>query len=473
MTPTRTERLAALREYEQPVESFRDYIARRTPKYAPIPRHLLPLIDLIEESRRGPVFATVSMPPRGGKTETLAQGLAYRTQIDPACLNFYATFGDGLAQQTSRRVRSLVRGDDLPLSEDAQGVHDWRTILQGGLKATSVGGEVTGRGCNSGLMVADDLVKGREFAESQTNRDRAWDWLRDDYMSRLEPGASMIVNMTRWHEDDVIGRLKVDGLGLPWRHIEIAAVIDEHGVATDEREDPTARSYWPEVYSLDALKAIRMRGEYGWWSLYQQKPSPKGGGMFKGQWFSDALVDTMPARARWVRSWDLAASTNADSAYTAGCLVGLSNDALYVADVQRGQWGADERDRKILETARLDGKHVEIRLPQDPGQAGKSQKPHFAKLLHGHRVTFEIESGSKDVRADPYASQCAALNVHCLRGATWLRAFVGEHESFPAAKLKDQVDAMSGAYGMLIGSAGDVTRARAMLGLGAMLSGMR
>ena len=406
-------------------------------------------------------------------TETLAHGLAWRTILDPACLNFYATFGDDLSQQTSRRVRAIVRAEGCAMDDERQSVNDWRTILQGGLRATSVGGSVTGSGCNSGLMVADDLVKGREFAESKLNRDRAWDWLRDDYMSRLEPGASMIVNMTRWNEDDVIGRLMHDPLGLEWRHIEIPAISDASGQPVDERSNPDATSYWPGVYDLDALKAIRMRGEYGWWSLYQQRPTPRGGGMFKGQWFSDALVDAMPARARWVRSWDLAASTESDSAYTAGALVGLSDGALFVADVQRGQWGADVRDRKILETAQLDGKHVEIRLPQDPGQAGKSQKPHFAKLLHGYKVSFEIETGSKDVRADPYASQCAAGNVHCLRGAPWLRAFVGEHESFPAAKLKDQVDAMSGAYGMLIGSGSDVERARKMLGMGAMLAGMQ
>ncbi|MBA3841192.1 MAG: phage terminase large subunit [Actinobacteria bacterium] len=419
------------------------------------------------------MYATISMPPRGGKTETLAHGLAWRTLMDPACLNFYATFGDDLTQQTSRRVRSIVRAEGCAMDDERQSINDWRTILQGGLRATSVGGAVTGSGCNSGLMVADDLVKGREFAESKLNRDRAWDWLRDDYMSRLEPGASMIVNMTRWNEDDVIGRLMHDPLGLKWRHIEIPAISGPDGQPADERNDADVVSYWPAVYNLEALKAIRMRGEYGWWSLYQQRPSPRGGGMFKGQWFADALVNIMPTRARWVRSWDLAASTESDSAYTAGALVGLADNALYVADMQRGQWGADVRDRKILETAQLDGKHVEIRLPQDPGQAGKSQKPHFAKLLHGYKVSFEIESGAKDVRADPYASQCAAGNVHLLRGAPWVRDFVGEHESFPAAKLKDQVDAMSGAYGLLIGSGSAVDQARKLAGLGGLLSGMR
>src|SRR4051812_40977147 len=98
--PTKAERRAALAAYRD-VEPLGAFIARMTPKYAPIPRHHQVVVSLMEETRRRPVFATIAMPPRGGKTETLAHGLAWRTLYDPACLNFYATFGDQLSQQTS------------------------------------------------------------------------------------------------------------------------------------------------------------------------------------------------------------------------------------------------------------------------------------------------------------------------------------------------------------------------------------
>lgn len=457
MASTTTE-AAALRALEGG-ETLAAYIARNSPRFARIPGHLQKVVDVFQATREREVYATISMPPRHGKTETIAHGLGWRTERDPACLNFYATFGDALSQHTSRKTRKLVRHSGLPLFEqplsaDATAVHDWRTPYEGGLKATSVGGDVTGRGCNGGVIVADDIVKGRKQAESQKIRDDAWDWLTDDLMSRLEPGASLIVVGTRWHEDDPIGRIKSDSLGLNWIHIDIPALRLADGTAGDERKGEDVIPLWPENgYDLERYKRIRMRGEHGWWSLYQQQPTPKGGGMFKSEWFSGALVDSMPTAGRWVRSWDLAASTDRDSAFSAGSLVGLHNRALYVADVKRGQWGSEDRDRIILETAQLDGKSVEIRLPQDPGQAGKSQVAHFAKLLHGYVVHFEVESESKHLRADPYASQCAAGNVHALRGAKWLRAFVDEHTGFPGLKLKDQVDSMSGAYSILIRTA--------------------
>lgn len=439
------------------IESLADFIARMTPKYAPLPRHLRQIVDVFEATRHREVFATISMPPRGGKTETVAHGLAWRTVYDPACLNFYAAFGDGLAQQSSRRVRKLVREAGMPLAEDAQSVHQWHTVVGGGLKATSVGGEVTGRGCNSGVMVADDIVKGREWAESGLNRDRAWDWFRDDYMSRLEPGASMIVNMTRWHEDDVIGRLMNDPLGLDWIHIVIPAVFGIDGQATDEREDPHAQPYWPEAgYDLARLATIRARGEHGWWSLYQQRPFPKGGIMFDRSWFS--IIDRAPRGGRCVRGWDLAASTERDSAATAGVKLRLVDGKVAVEDVVWKQGTPSEVEQLIVATAQQDGKDVEQSLPQDPGQAGKAQKTYLASKLHGYRVHFSTETGSKELRAEPLAAQAQVGNVLMVR-APWNDATLAEFAAFPVGRMKDRVDAASRAYARLVQIAGRSTAA--------------
>jgi predicted phage terminase large subunit-like protein len=437
---------SALYTIQHGVESLSDFIARMTPKHTPIPWHLQRVIALVEATRQGEVFATISMPPRFGKTITLAHGLAWRTIYDPACLNFYATFGDTLAQQTSRVVRRLVRTAGVPLDPEAQSVHDWRTILGGGLKATTTGGEVTGRGCNSGMIICDDIVKGREQAESKLVRDKAWDWFRDDIMSRLEPGASLIVNMTRWHEDDIIGRIKADPLGYTWVHLELPAVIASDGSAADERADADARPLWPEVYGMDRLAAIRMRGEYGWWSLYQQRPFPRGGGMFKRDWFR--IVDTSPGGGIAVRGWDLAASTERDSANTAGVKLRLANGKVFVEDVVCIKGTPHEVEQLIVATAQQDGRSVVQDLPQDPGQAGKAQKSYLASKLQGFSVFFSPESGSKELRAEPFAAQSQALNVMIVR-APWNDAYLAELESFPAGRLRDRVDATSRAYARL------------------------
>lgn len=448
LTSEQRAELAALEQLQDHVETIDDFVARVAPKFSPIPKHIRPVFDLFEDSRHEEVYATVAMPPRHGKTTALGLGLAWRTLYDPACLNFYATYGDRLSMATSRKVRKLVRLAGVSLSDEVQNVNEWETVMGGGLKATSMGGDITGRGCNGGVVVGDDLIKGRKQAESKLLRDTAWDWLRDDYMSRLEPGASLIINATRWHEDDPIGRLHEDSLGVKWRHIELPAVRGPDDKAADERIDKDVRALWPEGgYDLDRLAKIRMRGEHGWWSLYQQRPTPRGGGFFKVDCF--VFVDVAPRGGKWVRRWDLAASTERDSAFTVGALVGLIDGKLFVSDVERGQWDSHQRDEKILETAKRDGLGVEIWLPQDPGQAGKSQIQHFGRLLQGFSVHFERETGSKDLRADPYASQVGARNVHLVRGP-WNRTFVYEHEVFPAGKLKDQVDAMSAACSALL-----------------------
>src|SRR5437868_3920853 len=143
--------LAALETLNDGTETAGEFIARMTPKYAPIPDHLQRVVDVLDAAREGEVYATISLPVRMGKTETLAHGLAHRCVYDPGALNFYSTFGSGLSLQTSRRVRKLVRAAGTPLSREAQAVNDWRTAYDGGLKATSVGGDVTGRGCKGGL----------------------------------------------------------------------------------------------------------------------------------------------------------------------------------------------------------------------------------------------------------------------------------------------------------------------------------
>lgn len=438
---------AALVALQSETETLADFITRVTPKHAPVPPHLQRVIDVVEATRHGEVYATISMPPRFGKTVTLAHGLAWRILYDPACLNFYATFGAELSITTSRLVRRLTRLAGVPLSEEAQAVQDWRTELGGGLKATSVGGDVTGRGCNGGLIVADDLVKGRAEAESKLVRDRAWDWFRDDLMSRLEPGASLIVNMTRWHEDDVIGRLKRDPLGLQWVHVELPAVVGAGDQATDEQTDPEARALWPAVYPIERLAPIRARGEHGWWSLYQQRPFPKGGSMFKRAWFE--VVDVAPKGGRAVRGWDLAATKDGDGAATAGVKLRRVGTQFVVEDVAWIRGSPHEVERLIVETAERDGREVVQDLPQDPGQAGKSQRSYLASKLAGYRVQFSPETGSKELRAEPFAAQAQSGNVLMVR-ANWNDAYLDEVEAFPVGRLKDRVDASSRAFAALV-----------------------
>jgi predicted phage terminase large subunit-like protein len=151
---------------------------------------------------------------------------------------------------------------------------------------------------------------------------------------------------------------------------------------------------------------------------------------------------------RWCRGWDLASTADGD--YTAGVLIGECKDGRYViADVVRERFEPSKRDVLMLATAQRDGRALKQSIPQDPGQAGKSQVLAFSKLLTGHNLHFSTESGDKEVRATPLTSQINAGNVVMVK-APWNRILTDEMASFPRGSFDDQVDACSRAFNGLL-----------------------
>lgn len=282
LSPAELAELAALRAHRTGYERFADFIKRFAPRYWPIPPHLQPLVDLIERSRHEQVRALVSMPPRHGKTTTFMLGLIWRVMLDPACRNFYVSFGSHLSDPVGRQVRQMATALGIPLDRSSSTIDDWNTVYGGGLRSTSLGGAITGAGCNGGIILVDDLIKGWKAAMSDQQRDEAFQYIKSDVMSRLEGGGSIIICGTRWHEDDPIGRLMIDGLGEQWQVINLPAVGDENGNPLDERIYPDrARPLWLDVdarqtnsvpAAMEWYRKIRARGEREWWALYQGVP---------------------------------------------------------------------------------------------------------------------------------------------------------------------------------------------------------
>lgn len=332
-------RLRALERAQFGVESFEAFVGRVMPSYMPVPEHLQPLYDLIERSRHEPIRALLSMPPRHGKTETLRLAIAWRTLYDPACLNAYASYGADLSEETGRAVRNMAKAigvqvgrTEVASNKSGSGkVMDWKTSYGGGLKSTSVGGGITGRGI-TGILVIDDPIKGHEAAYSLLERGRVWRWLRMDILSRLEGGASCIIVQTRWHEDDPIGRMQAGGvdweagLGEKWISINLPAIHDGNGNPVDDKERPDlATPLWTSINSrfpndraaaMDWYKVCRARGEYEWWSLYQGVPRSEDRKVFGG----DAGIFSLPLRfvgKRGLIVCDPAATAKTASDYSA------------------------------------------------------------------------------------------------------------------------------------------------------------
>lgn len=332
-------RLKALRALQHGVESFSDFVRRVRPDYWPIPDHLKPLYELIDRSRYEQVRAVVSMPPRHGKTETLMLAVAYRVLYDPACQNAYATYGSDLSEPFGRAVRTIVQRLGVQVgkasADTVKGatakVLDWKVPQGGGLKSTSLGGGITGRGV-TGLLIIDDPIKGQEAAGSLAERERVWKWLRSDILSRIEGGCSVIIVQTRWHEDDPIGRMLLGGpdwepgLGEHYTHINLPAIGDEYGNPVDEREHPErARPLWPSINSrypnnraaaIEWYRICRARGEFEWWSLYQGVPRSRDRKVFA----EDPALYQLPIKLQGKRAMlmlDPAATAKTSSNYSA------------------------------------------------------------------------------------------------------------------------------------------------------------
>ncbi|MFN9576848.1 MAG: terminase, partial [Gemmatimonadota bacterium] len=203
----------------------------------------------------------------------------------------------------------------------------WETVAGGGLRA--VGAAAGSAGDRDGLAIIDDPFGSRADAESEATRESVWDWVTNDILSRLEPDGVAVITHSRWHSDDVIGRVRSGQLGDDWWILTLPAEAYDDGTP-----DPLGRApgeaLWPARWPLEALAKQRVSlGEYGYASLCQQRPQPRSGGMFPwAKWVELDAVPVIPGRV--VRYWDLAGTeprgASHDPDYTVGALEGVMSD---------------------------------------------------------------------------------------------------------------------------------------------------
>ena len=351
-----------------------------------------------------------------------------------------------LARHFGRGVRALVEQHSVrlgyALDPTSRAAHRFQTSTGAEYYATGVRGPITGR--RADLILIDDPVKSQAEADSPAAREQLWNWFRSDLATRLKPGGRIVLIMTRWHPDDLGGRI-LEGPD-SWRLLRLPALA--------EAGDPLGRepgmALWPAWEDSDAIARKRtLLGERAFSALFQQDPRPRTGRLFlPGR---VAIVDD-PVTTTAVRAWDLAATAQTagrDPDYTVGVKLGRdANGSFIVLDVVRLRGGPHEVEDAIGKTAAADGAAVTIGLPQDPGQAGRSQVRYLAKQFAGHRIVASPETGAKETRAMPVASQVNAGNLS-IRRAPWNRALLEEMQDFPHGAKDDQVDALSRAFALL------------------------
>lgn len=403
----------------------------------------------------------VCMPPRHGKSEmTTVRYAAYRLVLNPGLRIILGAHTQKLAEKFSRRIRKIVR-ERVRLNPERKAAADWEAFAGGGLRAVGVGVGIAGHGAD--LILVDDPIRNREEANSELCREKLWDWWLDDMRTRLEPGGAIVVIQTRWHEDDLAGRLLASETGRDWELVDLPALAETQEERDQWAEkigrpkgqpDPLGRApgqaLCPERYDEKALAEIKSELLFGFASLFQGRPRPRAGAMFQPEWFR--LLDVAPRDGTYMRYWDKAGTAGA-GANTAGTLMCRTKARTYVVlDCTTRQLEAAEREELIKTTAELDkqewGAGVKTWVEQEPGSGGKESAQGTVKNLAGHAVEADRVTGDKVLRAEPWAAQCKAGNVYLLKGP-WNKAYIDEHCSFPLGKKKDRVDSSSGVFSKL------------------------
>jgi predicted phage terminase large subunit-like protein len=421
-------------------DSVLDCIPRLNKRYMR-PNHMRQLAGLFPRAEVEPLRVVSSVPPRHSKTETLSYGLiGWYMARNPEKLNAYISYSADIAESKSRGMREIARRAGIHVNEKNSRLGEWRNSSGGGVLATGVGGPLTGFGID-GIMIIDDPVKNREEAESPTVSRKNHEWLTSTAMTRLEPGASVIVNMTRWSMIDIAGLL-IDDKESQWEYIVLPA-ISESGSAL-----------WPERWPLEELaKRKREVTEYDWSALYMGQPRPRGGALFREptSYSVREMVDRIRGAVILI-SCDPAATakTSADrSAIVVGAAkIGADGlPTMDVLDVKTFQVELPALVRELVAMQRAWRAPIAVEAV-----GGFKAVPQMLKAVdRGLRIIEIKPTADKFVRAQPVAAAWNDGRVFVPFDAPWRDDFVSEVCRFTgvADQKDDQVDALAHCWNAL------------------------
>lgn len=441
------------------------------------------------EGKEGVGRLIIEMPPRTGKTELVSKVFpSWILGKMPDKKVMMASYAADLAHKNSRAVRENVEGDrfqnifgdntltpdPVTIAWDSRSVKSWSLAPphRGEVIANGVGGGFTGFGGH--LLIVDDPFKNREEAESENNRDKVWDWWTSSFYTRQENGAAIVIVMTRWHADDLVGRLlkrmATDPRADQWMILSAPALAFEQEMfAKDDQvqkeamlegrwlpgEDLLGRkpgeSVWPEKFSVEDYLQIQQNvGAYDWSSLYQQQPVLLSGNFFGSKW---DIVDKAPEGLRWVRYWDLAVSEKKTADRTASAAVAYDSDGiLYIRDMVKGRWAWPKtRERMYFVHQDIDPNAVVWGIEDVAFQLAAFQDMSRDPKLRGRPMRPVKPEKDKYSRAIPLQVLQETGKVRLVRGP-WIGEFIAEAMAFKpdgTSLHDDQIDTVTGGMQML------------------------
>ena len=395
----------------------------------------------------------VFMPPRLGKSELVSRRLpAFILGVKPDSKIIATSYGAELASMMNRDVQRIIDDKNYlkifphtTLSGDnvrsvAQGTwlrnSDIFEVVghKGVYRSAGVGGGITGMGGD--FIMIDDPIKNAKEADSETYRQMVWGWYRTTLFTRREKGCGMCLVMTRWHEDDLAGRLLAENPD-DWEVVDFPMIRENMDNPEDPRE--LGGALWPNKYSLEECAIIkRTSGSRSWNALYQQNPSSTEGALIKRIWMTK-FWKAMPSKFdKIIQSWDMSFKGGDDNDWVVGQVWGRRGAEKYLLDQVRFKGGYVET---IAAVRALSAKHpkaiAKLIEAKANGQAVidslskeltgiKAVNPDVSKIARVNAVSPEFEAGNI-ILPDPSI-------------APWIGDYIEELVSFPTAKNDDQVD---------------------------------
>lgn len=407
----------------------------------------------------------VTMPPRHGKSERVSKKFpAWHVGRNPGDEIILASYSIDLSRSFSRIARDTLRDNEpifgVDIDKQNNSAESWGLAgYRGGVTAAGVGGPITGKGAK--IAIIDDPVKNSEEANSQVMRDKVWEWYQSTLYTRLTPDGRIILVMTRWHEDDLVGRLlkkERDEIetgthqGERWTCIDFPAIAE----AVDHLGREEGEALWPE-FGFDKARLEQIRsdvGPYVFNSLYQQRPTAAGGSIFKRDYFryfgverygNDVYLTVGTKRWELSQCWAFQTVDTANSVKTI-------NDYFVVTTV----YMTPDKDMLVWDVFRT---HVEgpDQKPLMREQLGRYNYLRFQAIenkTYGTNLIQEcLREGltilpvnvdtDKVTRSLPVAAKYASGKVYHRSGTPWLGDLEDELLSFPYGAHDDQVDTMS------------------------------
>ena len=416
------------------------YAVLQWPEYE-LAQHLNLIADYLENVERGEITRLlITTPPRHGKTMLTSEYFpAWYLGRNPGKFIIFITYSQERANDVGRKVRNQLTDPlhqsifpNCGISEDSAASNKFSTNQNGAYYAVGVGGPITGRGAH--LLIIDDPIKGREDADSPTQRRKLIQWYQSVAYTRLMPGGAIILIQTRWHEDDLAGWL-LKGHET-WLTLNLPALAEKNDQLNREIGEPL----WPDFYPKDRLLEIKKTiGDREYASLYQQRPSSIEGNLFKKEWWQH--YETRPITMDGIlQSWDCGYEQGEDSSYSVGQTWAAKDGHFYLLNQLRKRLAYPDLVRAVKEQARFFNPE---KILIERAASGRSLVQDLFSLTRLHIKAIPTTNKSKEERAYLITDLIEAGRVWLPKNAKWLDEFIDELSHFPHGKFTDQVDALT------------------------------